>query len=369
MSHLPDFADARLASSLLKVMAPLVRQELNIMEVCGTHTMAAFRCGIRSMLPEGIRLISGPGCPVCVTPDSLVDLAIGACRLPGAVLVTFGDMLQVPGSLSSLEKERARNGRVKIVYSPRDALLMAREEPDLNFIFFAIGFETTAPNIASALLEAARSGIENFYLIVAHKLVPPAMRALVEHGEVKIHGFICPGHVSTIIGSQPYQVIPEKFGVPCVISGFEPLDMLQSIYMILKQRHEGKPRVEIQYRRAVRPEGNEIARWLMERCFEPVEADWRGLGLIPGSGLSLREEFKGRDALNAFELSTGPRKVRTGCRCGEILRGVIRPDQCHLFAQQCTPVRPLGPCMVTSEGTCAAYYRYGGEREERSWIT
>lgn len=359
MRYVQEFHNAAAARGLVAAIERTVSRPLNLMEVCGTHTVAIFRHGIRQLLPPPLSMLSGPGCPVCVTTNADIDKAIALAEQPGVTLATFGDMMKVPGSYQSLQQVKADGSDVRVVYSPRDAVCMARDNPRRPVVFLAVGFETTAPTIAAALLEAEALGLKNFYLISVHKLIPPAMRALLAAGEVRIDGFICPGHVSVIIGSQPYQFIPQQYGVPCVITGFEPLDVLQGIEMLLRQIADGRAEVEIQYRRGVRPEGNPLARELVSRVFETSDADWRGLGCIPGSGLKLRPEYRRFDAEEAFAISPPPAKEHKGCLCGDILRGVKTPPECPLFAKACTPERPVGPCMVSSEGTCAGWYQYG----------
>jgi len=357
--YVQEFHDAAAARGLVAAIERITSRSLNLMEVCGTHTVAIFRHGIRQLLPPPLSMLSGPGCPVCVTTNADIDKAIALAEQAGVTLATFGDMMKVPGSYQSLQQVKADGSDVRVVYSPRDAVCMARDNPRRPVVFLAVGFETTAPTIAAALLEAEALGLKNFYLISVHKLIPPAMRALLTAGEVRIDGFICPGHVSVVIGSQPYQFIPQQYGVPCVITGFEPLDVLQGIEMLLRQIADGRAEVEIQYRRGVRPEGNPLARELVSRVFETSDADWRGLGCIPGSGLKLRPEYRRFDAEEAFAISPPPTKEHKGCLCGDILRGVKTPPECPLFAKACTPERPVGPCMVSSEGTCAGWYQYG----------
>jgi hydrogenase expression/formation protein HypD len=357
--YVREFHDAAAARGLAAAIERITNRSVNLMEVCGTHTVAIFRHGIRQLLPPPLSMLSGPGCPVCVTTNADIDKAIALAEQPGVTLATFGDMMKVPGSYQSLQQVKADGSDVRVVYSPRDAVCMARDNPQRPVIFFAVGFETTAPTIAAALLEAEGLGLRNFYLISVHKLIPPAMRALLEAGEVRIDGFICPGHVSVVIGAQPYQFIPQQYGVPCVITGFEPLDVLQGIEMLLRQVAEGRAEVEIQYRRGVRPEGNPLARELVSRVFEESDAGWRGLGSIPGSGLKLRPEYKRFDAEEAFPINPPPTKEHEGCLCGDILRGVKTPPECPLFGEACTPESPVGPCMVSSEGTCAGWYQYG----------
>lgn len=366
MKWLDEFRKRELAEKLLPKIEELAREPVNIMDVCGTHTVAIFRHGIKDMLPANITLLSGPGCPVCVTPPSEIDKAIVLSRQPGVLLVTFGDMMRVPGNFSRLENERARGAQIKVVYSVQEALNLAMKYPLLKVVFLAIGFETTSPTVASVIMEAYRQNILNLFFLNAHKLIPPAMGALLDSKEINIHGFLCPGHVSTIIGSRPYEFIPQDYGIPCVISGFEPLDILQSIYLLLKQRTEGEAKVEIQYQRCVKPEGNIVAQQVLQEVFEIDGSFWRGLGYIPRSGLKLREKYAHLDVERAFDLDSLlpkeiPQDVReetAGCLCGEILRGTESPPQCPLFATTCTPYHPVGACMVSSEGTCATYYKY-----------
>jgi hydrogenase expression/formation protein HypD len=305
-----------------------------------------------------VRLISGPGCPVCVTPQEEIDRFIALGGIDGVRLGTFGDMVRVPGTQRSLEQARAEGAEVLVVYSPMDAVEAAAREPEREVVFFGIGFETTAPGVALAILEAQRRGLGNFSVLCAHKLIPPAMMALLQ-SEVMIDGFLCPGHVSVIIGSEAYRPVAEK-GKPCVVAGFEAVDVLQGVEMLVRQIGEGRAEVEVGYRRAVRPEGNRKAQDMMVRVFEVVDAGWRGLGVIPGSGLALREEFSEFDAARRFEVEVPPTKEPAGCRCGDVLRGAIEPSECGLFGKECTPRRPVGACMVSSEGACQAWYRYRG---------
>jgi len=331
------------------------------MEVCGTHTVAIFKHGIRQLLPKKVNMLSGPGCPVCVTPNSDIDKAIALAQNPSVILVTFGDMMKVPGSYSSLHQVKAAGADIRVVYSVLDALRIAKDNPRKSVVFFGVGFETTAPTTASAILEAERLGIDNFFFLCVHKLIPPAMRALLNSDEVHIDGFICPGHVSTIIGSQPYEFIPREYGMPCVIAGFEPLDILQAIDMLLEQLSAEEPRVVIQYRRAVRKDGNPIALKYLSTVFEVTDACWRGIGTIPKSGLKLGQQYQRFDAECAFKIVSRPPKEAAGCRCGDILRGASTPNECSLFAKACAPEHPVGPCMVSTEGTCSAWYLYGSK--------
>ncbi len=330
------------------------------MEFCGTHTVAIFRFGIRQVLPPTIEMLSGPGCPVCVTDNADLDKAIALAQIPGVILATFGDMMKVPGSRSSLQRVKAEGADVRLVYSTMDALKIAEENPTKSVVFLGIGFETTAPTIAASILQAEEKGLRNYFVLSFHKLCPPVIKAILDSGEVKLQGLICPGHVSAIIGSYPWEFIARDYGIPCVVSGFEPLDILQSIEMLVNQIEEGESRVEIAYRRGVRPEGNQEALKIMYEVFEPCPARWRGIGEVPNSGLKLRKEFRHFDAELAFDVDPGPTYEPRGCICGEILRGVKTPLDCRLFGKVCTPEYPVGPCMVSSEGTCSAYYLYGG---------
>lgn len=349
------------ARALVGIMEDLLEGTARLMEVCGTHTVAIFRAGIRGMVPQGVDLISGPGCPVCVTPQEEIEQAMEIARDPQVVLLTFGDLMRVPGRNGSLETLKAEGADVRVVLSPLDALKVAQREPWRKVVFFAVGFETTAPAVAATVLEAKKRGLKNFFLLSSQRLIPPAIEALLSGGKVSLDGFILPGHVSVIIGRKPYEFIPKAYGIPAVITGFEPLDILEGIVMLLKQRAEGKAEVQIQYRRAVREEGNPKARVLMEEVFTPRDARWRGLGTIPMSGLGLKPAYEAFDAQKAFGLGPPePVPDPKGCSCGEVLQGLIKPPQCPLFGKACTPERPVGPCMVSSEGSCAAYYKYGG---------
>ena len=358
MKFIDEFRDQKIAHGLAARIARAAVKPFTFMEVCGTHTMAIARHGLKALLPETVRLISGPGCPVCVTPQADIDRFIALGGLPDVILATFGDMLRVPGSRSTLEKERARGADVRVVYSPLDAVRIAREHPDRRVVFCGVGFETTAPGVALAILEAQRSGLTNFFVYCAHKVVPPALTALASDAEIGLDGFLCPGHVSTIIGSAAYEPVARDCGMPCVIAGFEPLDILQAIHMLVKQAVEGRSEVEVQYSRAVSREGNVAAREVMNRVFEPDDAEWRGVGVIPMSGLRFREEFAAFDAGALIPPIEGKSPEIGICECGSILKGLKSPAECRAFGTACTPERPLGPCMVSSEGACAAEYRY-----------
>lgn len=330
-----------------------------LMEVCGTHTHSIFRSGIMNLLSEKIEHLSGPGCPVCVTPNNYIDTAIAYSRLSDTIITTFGDMIKVPGSTSSLEKEKASGGKVKIVYSPLESLKIARNNPEKKVVFLGVGFETTAPLVASTVLTASDEKIKNFFVLSGHKLIPPAMTALLENKEIKIDGFICPGHVSAIIGEEPYDPIASVYGIPSVIIGFEPIDLLQGIEMLIKQITSGrKPKVENQYRRVVRKRGNVKALSLINKVFEIKDSTWRGLGLLPQSGLYIKNRYAQFDAEKQINVKVEQTKIPSKCICGKVLTGAKKPYDCKLFGKLCTPENPIGPCMVSSEGTCAAYYKF-----------
>lgn len=330
------------------------------MEFCGGHTVSIFRYGIRQLLPETIEMLSGPGCPVCVTANSDLDKAIALSHQPDVILTTFGDMLKVPGSYSSLREAKAEGADVRIVYSVQDALSIAQANPQKSVVFIGIGFETTTPTIAACILEAEQKYIENFLVLSLQKLCPPVMKALLDQGEVRLNGIICPGHVSAIIGSHPYEFIPRDYDIACVVSGFEPLDILLCVSMLVDQIESERTRVEIAYRRGVKPEGNRQALKVMNEVFETCDASWRGIGVVPLSGLKLRKEYGRFDAELNFKINPGPAREAKGCLCGDILRGVKTPLDCQLFRHVCTPEFPVGPCMVSYEGSCAAYYHYHG---------
>jgi hydrogenase expression/formation protein HypD len=344
----------------IKQLMGSIGKPMKLMEVCGTHTVAIFRHGIRDVIPKEISLLSGPGCPVCVTPIRDVDAAIAISRRDDCILTTFGDMMRVPGSKQSLYHAQAEGAHITIVYSPMDALKIAHENKDKKVVFFATGFETTSPSIAGTLFEAERTGADNFHIYSAHKIVPPALKALLDSPDLKINGFILPGHVTTIIGTRPYEFIASDYKIPAVVTGFEAADILQAIAMLLEQIAAGRAAVEIQYTRVVKKEGNPKAMALIERYFEPCDANWRGIGVIPGSGLKLRESARRWDVTSIFNLDVPDAQEPKGCQCGLVLRGVKIPTDCRLFGKGCTPEHPIGACMVSTEGSCAAYYKYSG---------
>ncbi|HMK44377.1 MAG TPA: hydrogenase formation protein HypD [Dissulfurispiraceae bacterium] len=335
-----------------------IGRPINFMEVCGTHTVALFKHGIRSLLPEGLKLLSGPGCPVCVTSIRDVDIAIALATRPNVILTTFGDMMRVPGGKQSLLEAKADGADIRIVYSPLDSLRIAKEHPDKKVVFFSAGFETTAPNAAATVSEADRLGIPNFYLHSVHKVVPPALAALLQSDDVRIDGFMLPGHVSTIIGTHVYDFLAKEFNRACVVTGFGAQDILAAIVMLLRQIDEKRADVEIQYTSVVSPEGNPKAVRFLETVFQPCDSYWRGIGVIPGSGLRLRDAFRHRDAEVMIPIEVPDHPEPKGCQCGLVLRGIKTPDQCALFGKACTPERPVGACMVSTEGSCAAYYRF-----------
>ncbi|OAG26781.1 hydrogenase formation protein HypD [Thermodesulfatator autotrophicus] len=337
----------------------LLPRPVRLMEVCGTHTVNIFRYGLRSLFPEKLTLISGPGCPVCVTPQEEIDYLISVAQRDDVILATFGDMIRVPGSTGSLKEARARGANVKIIYSPLDAVKLARENPSHKVVLAAVGFETTAPTVAIAVLEAYKEKLPNFLVAVSHRTMPEAMRTLLGSGELALDGLILPGHVSTITGAGYFEFVAKEFGLPAVVAGFEAQQIMRGIYLLAKQIAEGRQEVEIAYREAVTWEGNPMGKNLIKQVFEPCDVTWRGLGLIPKSGLRLKEKFAAFDARKNLPVELPPAKETPGCLCGEIICGRATPPECKLFAKACTPEAPKGPCMVSSEGTCAAWYAYG----------
>lgn len=352
------FKDPKLARGLIETIHRLAPEHATLMEVCGTHTVAIARNGIRDLMPDGLRLASGPGCPVCVTCNRDIDTVIALARIPNVTITTFGDMTRVPGSTSSLLAEQAAGRSVEIVYSPLDALAFAKAHPEREVVFVGVGFETTTPLVAMAIKRAKAMGLSNFTVFAAHKNMPGALELLVGDPTLELDALILPGHVSTIIGAEPYRFLAEKYGIPGVITGFEPVDVLQGIAMLVRQLHEGRAEIEIAYARGVMPEGNPVALAAIDEVFETCTATWRGLGDIPGSGYRIRDEFADFDAVRRFEPDVEPTRDPKGCRCGDVLRARIAPNECPLFRTVCTPENPVGPCMVSSEGSCAAYYRY-----------
>ena len=365
MKYISEFRNPDLARRVAGEIAGLTDGPVKIMEICGGHTHVIFKHGLTDILPPEITLVHGPGCPVCVTPLERVDLAIEIARQKDVILATFADMIRVPGSESSLQREQARGADVRMVYSSLDALEIARRRPDRHVVFFAIGFETTAPTNAMAVLLARERGLKNFSIFSNHVTVPAAVRAILESPDVQIDAFIGPGHVSLVTGSNIYDFIAKDYGKPVVVAGFEPLDILQSIAMILRQRREGRSAVETQYRRAVTWEGNLKAQAGIATVLEPCDMRWRGLGVIPGSGLGLRKTFSAYDAMARLGMAElPPRSDPKACQCGDILRGAKQPSDCKVFGKACTPENPMGACMVSSEGACAAQYQFGRRQRE-----
>ena len=358
LKHIEEYRDSEIAKSLIGRIKQTSTRDIRIMEVCGTHTVSIFRSGIRSILPSTISLLSGPGCPVCVTDQKEIDAFIELARLDDVIVTTFGDLMRVPGTHSTLQKEHAEGRDIRVVYSTFDALEIARNNPDKKIVFLGVGFETTAPTIAASILTAAQTGVKNFSVISAHKLVPPALEALMSTEGIQIDGFILPGHVSVIIGVNAYKPFFERYKIPSVVTGFEPADILQAIAMMVEQIEDSRPGLENVYPRAVTPEGNVKARKILEDIFEPADVSWRGIGVIPKSGLRIREAYADHDAGKIFTITLPESQDPQGCACGEVLTGLKTPPECTLYKKVCTPIDPVGPCMVSTEGTCAAYYKY-----------
>ncbi len=360
MKYIDEYRNKELVNKLIGEINRISTKQVSLMEVCGGHTMSIQKFGIPSLLPETIKLISGPGCPVCVSDRKYIDQAIAFCRLEDVIITTYGDLIRVPGSSSSLDKEKAKGADVRIVYSVLDALQIAKDNPTKKVVFLGIGFETTAPSSAAGVIKAQMAGIRNFYLYSSHKVMPPAMEALIDD-EVKLDGYIAPGHVSTITGTGIYKSIPEKFGLGVVVSGFEPVDLLKAIYMLVKQIENNEQKVEIAYKRVVKPEGNVKAQQMLEEVFEMRDDWWRGFGVLPKSGMAVREKYASFDAEKQIPVEVEPTREDKGCICGEILKGIKNPKDCKLFAKACTPSNPVGACMVSHEGSCHAYYKYNRE--------
>ncbi|MFO7965369.1 MAG: hydrogenase formation protein HypD [Desulfobacterales bacterium] len=360
MKTLEKFSNPHLASGLVKDMKRLLQRPVVFMEFCGGHTVEIIKSGIRNMLPEHLRLLSGPGCPVCVTDASDIDKAMMAANIPGVILATFGDMLKVPGTCGSLLDARSNGTDVRVIYSAAEALSIAQANPGSPVVFVAIGFETTAPTVAATVLEARQRNVQNFYLLCFHKRCPPIMREMLEAGETRLDGILCPGHVSAVIGVEPYAFIPQDYRVACAVSGFEPIDILFSLHRLCRQISTGLFDVDRVYRRGVQPGGNPTALNLMEKVFQPATDRWRGFGRVFGSGLKLKNAYSAFDAEKIFDLHDGVCEEPENCICGSILRGTKTPADCTLYGKKCLPEHPVGPCMVSPEGSCAAHLRYGG---------
>jgi hydrogenase expression/formation protein HypD len=358
IKHAEEYRDTEIAQKLAAQIKASHKQPIRLMEVCGTHTMSIFRHGIRGILPEGINLLSGPGCPVCVTAQGEIDAFIQLAEQDDTIVTTFGDLMRVPGTTSSLQQKRAEGRDIRIVYSTFDALDTARQNPDKKIVFLGVGFETTAPTIAAAILTARQTGVDNFSVLCAHKLVPPALEALMQAEEINVDGFILPGHVSVIIGLKAYRPFFDKYPIPAAVAGFEPADILRAIHRLVMDIENGIPQLSNEYPRAVSEEGNPKAQEILDQIFQPADAVWRGIGVIPQSGLGIKADCEAFDAEKVFAIKIPDVPEPRGCACGEILTGVKTPPECPLYKTTCSPTAPVGPCMVSSEGTCAAYYRY-----------
>ena len=346
------------AQAVIEDACEALGRQINVMEVCGTHTVSIFRHGVRSLLPKRFKLLSGPGCPVCVTDQGYMDQALALADREDVIIATYGDMIRVPGRYGSLETRQAQ-ARVRIVVSSEDALQLAVDHPDKTVVFLAVGFETTTPATAVVIRDAAGRSITNFCVLCGHKLVVPAMEALLSSKNEKIDAFLCPGHVSVIIGVDAYKPVVETFGRPCVVAGFEAVQIMEGLAAICTQLAAGEPALGSVYGAVVTTRGNTVAQRIVDECFEVTDGPWRGLGVIPGSVLRLRDAFAAYDAEKRFQLKTPDPSPPTGCRCGEVLCGLIDPPQCGLFGKRCSPQAPVGPCMVSSEGACSAWYKYG----------
>jgi len=362
MKYIDEFRNKNLVKGLSnKIRRIMPNQKINIMEVCGTHTQNFFRFGLDKIIPQNLRLISGPGCPVCVSTQDYIDTAINLSQRKDAIILTFGDMLRIPGTHSTLEKERARLGNIAVIYSPLDSLKIAKDNPNKKIVFLAVGFETTAPTIALTMISAKKEKLTNLFFLSSLKVIPPAMDYLLKDKKLNLSGFLCPGHVSAVIGVKSYEFIPKRYKIGCCVTGFEPADILEGIYILLRQIIENKPGVANQYRRVVNRQGNTKAIKIIDRVFKIRDDSWRGLGRIPNSGLGIRDKFACLNAHIQFKIPSKIGKhdsVVTPCRCGEVLKGLISPDECILFRKKCNPQHPIGPCMVSMEGACNAYYKY-----------
>ena len=343
----------------IRTLSKRLDKPVRFMEVCGTHTVSIFRHGIRQLLPKNVELVSGPGCPVCVTDDTYMDKAIAYAKFGDTIIATFGDMLKVPGSTSSLEQAKAEGADVRIVYSPLDCLDIAKDNPDKKVIFLAVGFETTSPTAAALVVAAKEAKISNLYLLSAEKLVPPALETLIADESVKVDGFLLPSHVAVVTGLHPFRFLQEKHKIPAVVSGFEAEEILRAITFLLNMKVNNDAKLINAYKTVVKDEGNPVARSITEKVYEKADATWRGMGIIPKSGLRMREEFSTFDIEKVLPLTVNPLPKTTACRCGDVLKGVITPFKCPLFEKACAPENPIGPCMVSVEGVCAAYYKYG----------
>ncbi len=358
LKYIEEYRDATLARQLVKKILSTSKKKIHLMEVCGTHTMSIFRHGIRSVLPDNVALLSGPGCPVCVTAQKDIDAFVEFSRMKDTIVTTFGDLIKVPGSTSTLGKEKAAGADVRIVYSIFDAVNIAKGNIDKEVIFCGIGFETTIPTIAAGVLMAQSQKLKNFSVHTSNKLTPPALAALMEADGIDIDGFLLPGHVSVITGTDAYRGTFEKYNIPSVISGFEPIDILEAIWLLIQQNESGTPQLVNAYKRAVSDQGNVKAKQIMNQVFEICNVTWRGLGEIPNGGMQLKKAYHAYDAGLKFNMDLPDVPEPKGCACGQILMGLKTPEQCSLYKKKCTPMTPVGPCMVSTEGSCAAFYKY-----------
>lgn len=359
MKYIDEYRNGRHVARLAEMIRQEAARAYTFMEVCGGHTAAIHRFGIHSLLPAKVKLLSGPGCPVCVTPVRYINTLVTLASRRDITVTMFGDLMRIPGTLASPGEAKASGADIKVVLSAHEALDLARSDPQRKVIFAAIGFETTAPGTAVTLMHAEREGVENFYVLSAHKVMPPAMEMILRDG-ARIDGFICPGHVAVITGSEAFDFIPRKYRLACAVTGFEPADIMLALLMLIRQVNNHKPHVEIEYRRAVSAEGNKIAQGYMREVFEPEDAEWRGLGIIPSGGLNIRERFRHFNAGIAFPVDLPGPADETDCICGDILRGVSTPSDCQLFSTVCTPDHPQGACMVSAEGSCHTFFKYNG---------
>jgi hydrogenase expression/formation protein HypD len=361
MKYIDEFRNTELGKSLIKRIASISKRPVKLMEFCGGHTVSILKHGIRQLLPSGVEMLSGPGCPVCVTPVADIDKAVSLARKPEVIITTFGDMIRVPGSNSTLQREKAEGADIRIVYSTQDALEIARQNPLKSVVFIGVGFETTAPTVAASVQQAMNEALINYYILSLHKLCPPVMKALLTSREIQLDGIICPGHVCAVTGSKAFEFIAKEYGIAAAVSGFEPLDILLAVEKLVEQIEKGKHVLENAYTRVVRHEGNRQAGEILNEVFDTVDSCWRGIGSVPGSGLKLRDKYSAFDAEKAFAIGQTASRENPACICGDILRGVKSPYDCRLFRTVCNPGNPVGPCMVSHEGTCSAFYLYGGE--------
>jgi hydrogenase expression/formation protein HypD len=361
MKYIDEYRNTELGKSFIKRITSISTRPVKLMEFCGGHTVSILKYGIRQLLPPSIKMLSGPGCPVCVTPVADIDKAVALAHMPGTIITTFGDMIRVPGSNSTLQREKADGADVRIVYSTQDAVEIAGQNPLKSIVFIGVGFETTAPTVAASVMQALKEGLTNYFVLSLHKLTPPVMKALLKSHEIELDGIICPGHVCAIIGAKAFKFIGLEHNIAAAVSGFEPLDILFAVEKLVERIEDGSHSLENAYPRVVRDEGNRQAIEIMNEVFEPADSCWRGIGVVPESGLRLKDKYSAFDAEKAFDIEQPASRENPACICGDILRGVKTPHDCRLFKNVCNPGNPVGPCMVSHEGSCSAYYLYGGE--------